>query len=134
MKHGENVDDSRTHQIDNPIRADQHFAKIRSLELGNDPARFGEVLKAISGSEKTFDVESGVSLGAASDVSADRLEILDGPQGPDNSGHGVWNNRRRASSWERTWPCSTCFRPASMSAKKYRRSIASSTEVSEGSF
>jgi hypothetical protein len=107
--------------------ADRLVAKLR-----HHPSGARVLLKSAHRGNDPFNDEVGVASRVACNLRADRLDVLDRLGSPDDPDHR--RSRRFTSAWSMPCPASSSANPRSIFAKRTKRSIASSSVASAGSF
>jgi hypothetical protein len=125
-----NVEPVFENSIDDSVRRSNEFAKILPGPFGNDSARKRKLLQNVDRRHDSLNDESCVPRSVPCDEVTDGSEIPCGLGRPANRGHP--RNRFLMSSCAMVSPAADCSRPRSTLARKYRRSIASSTVALSG--
>src|SRR5271166_185552 len=129
-EHGGDLDQAGAKSIHDAVGADDDFAKVAIVALRDDSAGLRELGESLDRHEKPLDHQLCVELRVLGDVRADRIEISERLRGPEDPVHR--RKRRLTSSCGMPLPASSSLRPASIFARKTRRSMASSTVASGG--
>src|SRR6266705_5098592 len=132
MKDGGNLDDVMPEPIHDTVVAVDDLADSFVAELRHDASRARVVLESLHSGDDAFDDEIGVVRRVTGHMRAYRLDVLDRLRRPDDLGH--LRSRRFASAWAMPCPASSSANPRSVFAKSTRRSMASSSVASAGSF
>jgi hypothetical protein len=129
-KHRGNVDDARPISVDNAKGPHDDLSDLRIRAFWHHTTRLGEGPKAFDGGDESINRELRIPLRVLGDVVANCRDISDGPRRPPDRRH--WLSCRLTSSCGMPLPASISPSPASILAKKIKRSIASSKVASDG--
>ena len=129
-KDRDNVEPVLENPIDDSVRRSNQLAKILPGPFGNDSARKWKLLQNVDSSHYSLNDEHCVPRRVPCDEVTDGSEILCGLGRPTNRDYP--RNRFLMSSCAIVSPAADCSRPRSTLARKYKRSIASSTVALSG--
>src|SRR3989449_6359739 len=132
MKYGGNFDDLISEAIHNAVVTVDDLADRLVAKLRHYPSGAKVLLKSAHRGNDPFNDEVGVASRVACNIRADRVDVLDRLGSPDDSDHR--RSRRFTSAWSTPCPASSSTNPRSIFAKRTKRSIASSSVASAGSF
>src|SRR5438445_6749671 len=132
MKYGGDFDDLISEAIHNAVVAVGDLADRLVAKLRHYPSGARVLLKSAHRGNDPVNDEVGVASRVACNIRADRVDVLDRLGSPDDSDHR--RSRRFTSAWSTPCPASSSTNPRSIFAKRTKRSIASSSVASAGSF
>src|SRR5206468_11926270 len=132
MKYDGDFDDLISEAIHNAVVTVDDLADRLVAKLRHHPSGARVLLKSAHRGNDPFNDEVGVASRVACNIRADRLDVLDRLGSPDDPDHR--RSRRFTSAWSMPCPASSSANPRSVFAKSTRRSIASSSVASAGSF
>lgn len=124
------VDDPRPIPVDHAKWPNDDFPDFWICTLWHHPAGLGEGPEALDGGDDSINRELRIAARVLGDVLANCLDISDCLRGPPDLRH--WLRWRLTSSCAMPLPASISLSPASILAKKIKRSIASSNVASDG--
>lgn len=117
-------------KVDDSIGRPNEFAEILQRVLGDMASGQGERVQDVHRGHDPLDDHRRVPGRISPDEVPDGLQIVRGLRRPPDPTHP--KNRILTASWEIVSPDSDCANPRSTFARKYRRSMASSTVASSG--